>query len=106
MHESENRKPFENMFRKGKINKAIKKYEATYEELNNLTLSLISHFYNKSGISLICQNWLIFFYKNANIVDTFNAIKAFTITPKQSGQIYTLLKLDIEIYKYYPYLWK
>jgi hypothetical protein len=94
------------MYRRGKIDKAIKKYETTYEELNNLTTSLVSHFYNKNGISLIFQNWLIFFYKNLNIVDTYNAIRAFLITPKQSGQIYTLLKLDIDIYKYYPYLWK
>jgi hypothetical protein len=94
------------MYRRGKLAKANKKYENVYEDLNNITCNLVSHFHNKTSISLIFQNWLIFFYKNANVVDTYNAIRSFIVSPKQSGQIYTLLKLDIEVYKYYPYLLK
>ena len=94
------------MYRRGRLCKANKKYETNYEEINTITNNLVSHFNDKTNISLIFQNWLVFFYKNASIVDSYNTIKSFLISPKQSGQIYTLLKLDIEIYKYYPYLLK
>jgi len=106
MFDINKRNSYESQFKSGKIKKVVNKYEKTHKEMSEISNKLISNFYNKNRISLIFQNWLIFFYKNANIVDSYKAIRTFLVTPKESGQIYTLLKLDFEVYKYFPFLRK
>jgi hypothetical protein len=75
-------------------------------EINIILSEIMSLFYKKEGNGLIFQNWLIFFYKNTSILDSFKILRIFLLTPKEGVEIYTLLKINYEIYKFYPKLWK
>jgi len=97
---------YENQVKIGNITRIIPKYNKKYNELNSIISDILSIFYWKENFSLIFQNWLIFIYKNITILDSYKALRIFLLTKKEGGQIYTLLKMNSEIYKFFPCLWK
>lgn len=97
---------YENQVKIGNITKILPKYNKKYNELNSIISEILSIFYWKENASLIFPNWLIFIYKNTNILESYKALRIFLLTKKNGGQIYNLLKMNSEIYKYFPCLWK
>ncbi len=104
--DSQVKKFFEIQVNIGNITKVLPKYNNNNPEINSIFSEIVSLFYSNKGTSLIFHNWIIFIFKNGTILDAYKALRIFLLTKKEGGQIYSLLKMNFEVSKYYPNLWQ